>query len=134
MRFNAHFISINIKRMRSPFSSSSPFLLARRHHIDNIGVVVVGVGVGIVVAGSVEVGLVQVVVVVVDVVVGVHHQGQDGQDETDVVERVGTSEDAVHVGTCPQLLLLPHVHSWHVPLPPNINIFLRCSHSIIKHR
>ena len=120
-------VFINIKRMGCwcCWTSLPSFLLARRHHIDDISIVVVGVSIGVVVAGGVDVGLVEVVVVIVDVVVHVHHQGENGQDEADGVECIGSSEDAIHVCTCSQLLLLVHVHGWHVSLAPGCLSLLR---------
>ena len=126
--------SVPPKKLQNHIFSPLLSLLSRRHHIHNVGVVVIRVGIRVVVACRVDVCLVQVVVVVVDVVVDVDNQGEDTDDKADIVERVAAPQDAVHVHALPELLLLAHVHRWHVPLCPRIyaNVHLLEFHRLLK--
>ena len=53
--------------------NQTSFLSTRRHHIYNIGIVVVDVGVSIVVVSDVQIELVKIVIIIVDVVIDVHN-------------------------------------------------------------
>ena len=74
-------------------------LLSGRHHVHDVGVVVIRVGICVVVARRVDVCLVQVVVVVVDVVVNIHHQGDHCSHEVYKVKSIRTAKDACKEST-----------------------------------
>ena len=69
-------------------TNQASFLSTRRHHIYNIGIVVVDVGVGIIVVRDVQIKLVQIVVIIVDVVIDIHNECENGKDKRYVVERI----------------------------------------------